>query len=104
MRQLTYNAASPLFNVVKKLSFWTQAVLTILLKLPNPLELLSSPISNLHYNWVKRQAEAHHHSINDELISLLENCRDNTENSLELSSDDRFAAILNISRRCRTLP
>ena len=56
------------------------------------------------YNWVKRQAEAHHHSINDELISLLENCRDNTENSLELSSDDRFAAIMNISRRCRTLP
>ncbi len=54
------------------------------------------------YNWVKRQAEAHHHSINDELISLLENCRDNTENSLELSSDDRFAAIMNISRRCPT--
>ncbi|WP_139266678.1 hypothetical protein [Cylindrospermopsis raciborskii] len=56
------------------------------------------------YNWVKRQAEAHHHSINDELISFLENCRDNTENSLELTSDDRFAAIMNISRRCRTLP
>lgn len=56
------------------------------------------------YNWLKRQADAHHHSINDELIALLQKFRGKTEDIPELNSDEKFTAIMNISRRCRTLP
>jgi hypothetical protein len=60
-------------------------------------------ISSDLYNWLKQQAEAHQQSINDEVITLLENLRHKNNHSSNLSSDEKFAAIMEISRRCRTL-
>jgi len=61
-------------------------------------------VSSDLYNWLQQQAEAHQQSINDEVITLLENLRDKSDHRLEISPDEKFAAILEISRRCCVLP
>ncbi len=61
-------------------------------------------VPNDLYNWLQQQAEAHQQSINDEVITLLENLRDTSDHRLEISPDEKFAAILEISRRCSALP
>ncbi len=61
-------------------------------------------ISSDLYNWLKQQAEAHQQSINDEVITLLENFWSESDHHPELNSDEKFAAIMEISRRCSALP
>ncbi len=61
-------------------------------------------VSNDLYNWLKQQAEVNHHSINDEVICLLEDFRDKTTNKTELTSNEKFVAIMEISHRCSVLP
>lgn len=56
------------------------------------------------HRWLKRQAEAHHRSVNEEAIALLEKLKGKPEESVELSPEERFAAMLEISRRCAALP
>jgi hypothetical protein len=53
---------------------------------------------------LKQQAEAHQHTINDEVICLLENFRNQTTHNPEVGSDERFLAIMETSRRCSVLP
>lgn len=51
--------------------------------------------------WLKRQAEAHHRSVNKEIIVLLENARmQPASNPIKPSVDD----ILAMGRECAALP
>ncbi|MBU6346689.1 MAG: hypothetical protein KGR70_15565 [Cyanobacteria bacterium REEB494] len=61
-------------------------------------------VSSDLYNWLRQQAEAHQHTINDEVICLLENFRNQTTHNPEVGSDERFLAIMETSRRCSVLP
>ena len=56
------------------------------------------------HSWLKQQAEIHHRSMNKEVIALLEKLRGKPEEIVELTADERFAAMLEISRRCAALP
>ena len=56
------------------------------------------------HSWLKQQAEAHHRSMNKEVIALLEKLRGKPEEITELTADERFAAMMEISRRCAALP
>ena len=56
------------------------------------------------HGWLKQQAEAHHRSVNKEVIVLLEKLRGKPEAAVELSTEERFAAMMAISRRCAALP
>lgn len=56
------------------------------------------------HRWLRQQAEAHHRSVNEEAIALLEKLKGKPEESVELSPEERFAAMLEISRRCAALP
>ena len=56
------------------------------------------------HSWLKQQAEAHHRSMNKEVIALLEKLRGKPEGITELTADERFAAMMEISRRCAALP
>ena len=58
---------------------------------------------DLHH-WLKQQAEAHHRSVNKEVIALLKKLQGKPDEPLPLSSGERFAAIMEISRRCAALP
>jgi len=59
--------------------------------------------TDLH-DWLKQEAQAHHRSVNKEIIALLEKFRGAPEAPVALSADQRFAAIMEISRRCGALP
>lgn len=61
-------------------------------------------VPNELHDWLKQQAEAHHRSVNKEIIALLEKFRGTPEAPEALSADQRFAAIMEISRRCGALP
>ncbi len=56
------------------------------------------------HRWLKQQAEMHHRSVNKEVIALLEKLRGKPEEIAELTADERFAAMMEISRRCAALP
>ena len=56
------------------------------------------------HSWLKQQAEVHHRSMNKEVIALLEKLRGKPEEIAELTADERFAAMMEISRRCAALP
>ena len=53
-------------------------------------------------DWLKRQAEAHHRSVNKEVIALLESLRSRPERAL--TQEERRARIEEISRRSAALP
>ncbi|MGH8607844.1 MAG: FitA-like ribbon-helix-helix domain-containing protein [Gammaproteobacteria bacterium] len=50
------------------------------------------------HDWLKRQAEAHHRSVNKEVIALLGSLRTRPERALTAPGSRRSAAAL---RRCR---
>jgi len=54
------------------------------------------------HEWLKRQAEAHHRSVNKEVIALLESLR--TRPQRALTPDEKRARIEEISRRSAALP
>jgi len=56
------------------------------------------------HSWLKQQAEVHHRSMNKEVIALLEKLRGKPEEIAEMIADERFAAMMEISRRCAALP
>jgi len=56
------------------------------------------------YSWLKQQAEVHHRSMNKEVIALLEKLSGKPEEIAEMTADERFAAMMEISRRCAALP
>jgi len=56
------------------------------------------------HSWLRQQAETHHRSVNKEVIVLLEKLREKPDEPVELSAEERFAAMLEISRRCAALP
>jgi len=56
------------------------------------------------HSWLKQQAEVHHRSVNKEVIALLEKLRGKPEATVELDAEERFAAMMEISRRCAALP
>jgi antitoxin VapB len=56
------------------------------------------------HGWLKRQAEVHHRSVNREVIVLLEKLREKSHGTAESSADERFTAMMEISRRCAALP
>lgn len=53
-------------------------------------------------DWLKRQAEAHHRSVNKEVIALLESLRSRPERAL--TQEEKRARIEEISRRSAALP
>lgn len=53
-------------------------------------------------DWLKRQAEAHHRSVNKEVIALLESLRSRPERAL--TQEEKRARIEGISRRSAALP
>ncbi|MGH8646328.1 MAG: FitA-like ribbon-helix-helix domain-containing protein [Gammaproteobacteria bacterium] len=53
------------------------------------------------HDWLKRQAEAHHRSVNKEVIALLESLRTRPERALTL--EEKRARIEEISRRSAAL-
>jgi antitoxin VapB len=52
--------------------------------------------------WLKQQAEAHHRSVNKEVIALLESLRIRPQPAL--TPEEKRARIEEISRRCAALP
>ena len=56
------------------------------------------------HSWLKQRAEMHHRSMNKEVIALLEKLRGKPEEIAELTTEERFAAMMAISRRCAALP
>jgi len=54
------------------------------------------------HDWLKRQAEAHHRSVNKEVIALLESQRTRPERAL--TTEQKRARIEEISRRSSALP
>lgn len=56
------------------------------------------------HGWLKQQAQIHHRSVNKEVIALLEKLKGQPDEGAQLSPEDRFAAIMAISRRCAALP
>ncbi len=54
------------------------------------------------HDWLKRQAEAHHRSVNKEVIALLESLRTRPQRALTV--EEKRARIEEISRRSAALP
>lgn len=55
------------------------------------------------HRWLKQQAQAHHRSVNKEVVSLLETLSA-TAPAAARSAEERRAAIDEISRRCAAMP
>ena len=54
------------------------------------------------HRWLKKLAEAHRRSVNQEVIALLEGARNGTATAPRRKAD--AATILEIGRRCAALP
>jgi plasmid stability protein len=54
------------------------------------------------HEWLKRQAEAHHRSVNKEVIALLDSLR--TPPQRALTTEEKRARIEEISRHSAALP
>ena len=54
--------------------------------------------------WLKRQAQAHRRSVNQEVIALLEGVHGKNCVPRGPKPEDKMAAIMAISRRCAALP
>lgn len=52
--------------------------------------------------WLKQQAEAHHRSVNKEVIALLETLRGRPEPAL--SPEEKYEQLMEICRRCAEAP
>ncbi len=56
------------------------------------------------FDWLKQQANTHHHSVNREIVNLLENLREKAMDNPIITRHQKYAAILEISQRCAALP
>jgi plasmid stability protein len=53
--------------------------------------------------WLKRQAQEHRRSVNQEVIALLEGLHGGDSAPVSQNPEDKVAAIMAISRRCAAL-
>ena len=56
------------------------------------------------HGWLQQQAARHQRSLGKEVVALLEKLRSEPRDTAELTPDERFKAIMEISRRCAALP
>ena len=55
------------------------------------------------FDWLKQQAHTHHHSVNREIVNLLENLMEKARDNPMITRHEKYAAILEISQRCSEL-
>ena len=56
------------------------------------------------FDWLKQQAHTRQHSVNREIVNLLENLREKARDNSIITRHEKYAAILAISQRCSELP